>query len=307
MHHLLTRYLFVLFALSSLLGEKIAAAEWVTRPVIEMREAPDRQSEIASQARCGEEITVIERRGEWTLIETVVDGYRGWVHDEGFYAVMPPKEESIWVFVNRPAAHVYGEEDTTHGPLCTLPFETPLRILNLPGDSSSRWITVILPDGRTASIQRGDITFSLGCKDFDEVAELSLRFLGLPYTWGGRSSFGYDCSGFVQMLYRQLGIAIPRDARDQMTWEGFKEIPLERMKRGDLVFFGPSSTHIVHVGMALDSERVIHPHITDLRPYLRIDSFAVENPFQWIGHPYVAVRRLILTPEAAAGPQQRHR
>jgi Cell wall-associated hydrolases (invasion-associated proteins) len=70
--------------------------------------------------------------------------------------------------------------------------------------------------------------------------ELSKRFLELPYTWGGRSSFGYDCSGFVQMLYRQMGIFIPRDAIDQMHWEKFTPIPIEEAQLGDLYFLGPS-------------------------------------------------------------------
>ncbi|MCH9717001.1 MAG: C40 family peptidase, partial [Gammaproteobacteria bacterium] len=49
----------------------------------------------------------------------------------------------------------------------------------------------------------------------DEMIFLSQKFLGCPYTWGGRSSFGFDCSGFVQMLYKEMGICLPRDSGPQ--------------------------------------------------------------------------------------------
>jgi len=57
-----------------------------------------------------------------------------------------------------------------------------------------------------------------------ELIALSQRFLGLPYTWGGTSSFGYDCSGFTQMLCRRGGVLIPRDADVQAAWSGMTAV-----------------------------------------------------------------------------------
>ena len=121
------------------------------------------------------------------------DGYLGWVEAGSF---IQRTEYSKDVEVSRLRAHVYGKADTEFGPILTLPFGSHLEKI----DSDARWHRVRLPDERVAFIQIGDVAE----EPFDLVS-FSQKFLGLPYTWGGRSSFGYDCSGFVQMLYARLG------------------------------------------------------------------------------------------------------
>ena len=104
------------------------------------------------------------------------------------------------------------------------------------------------------------------------MCSLSLNFLNLPYTWGGRSSFGYDCSGFVQMLYRQMGLYIPRDTKDQISWEKFKSIPIEDLSTGDLIFFGIDKDKIRHVGLYLGDQKFIHSTVAENAPYIHISS-----------------------------------
>ena len=89
------------------------------------------------------------------------------------------------------------------------------------------------------------------------MVEFAQKFLGAPYIWGGRSLFGIDCSGLVQLCARAAGKLLPRDASQQVQ-EGELVYFLPEIQPGDLAFFGNEDGKIVHVGIMLDSERIIH-------------------------------------------------
>ena len=139
---------------------------------------------------------------------------------------------------------------------------------------SSRWLHVALPSGELVYIQRGDVSFQHILLSLEEMCQYSKNFLGLPYTYGGRSSFGYDCSGYVQMLYRLMGIFIPRDSKDQIHWDGFSPTTVENLHPGDLIFFGPAEDKVGHVGMFLRDEEFIHAGVSTNMPYIRIARLA---------------------------------
>ena len=80
----------------------------------------------------------------------------------------------------------------------------------------------------------------------------------MTYTWGGTSSFGFDCSGFTQMLVRSRGIIMPRDADLQATWQGVIPVDRKHLRRGDLLFFGSAPDHITHTGMFIGHGQFIH-------------------------------------------------
>ncbi len=120
-----------------------------------------------------------------------------------------------------------------------------------------------LPDQRIAWVQQGDVVLSMnGGADLaphmtiPQMVKFSHRFLGLPYTWGGTSSFGYDCSGFVQMLMRQRGYLIPRDADVQAAWSGFEPVKVSKLRAGDVLFFGGNGK-ITHTGMFIGHGKFI--------------------------------------------------
>ena len=92
---------------------------------------------------------------------------------------------------------------------------------------------------------------------------------GLPYTWGGASSFGYDCSGFTQMLGRRRGAPIPRDADVQSAWPGVVAVKREDLQPGDLLFFGADAGHITHTGMYIGAGKFINA-TTWIRPVVQI-------------------------------------
>lgn len=269
---------------------------YVCSPVVNMREMPKQDAEIVSQAYFAEEVTILEEAQDWVKIETAIDQYPGWVQKnslcqkpDSFFA----NNAKLIAKVNRLAAHLYHVQDTIYGPILTLPFDSKLEVLEpTEPESNSRWIKVALVDGREAYIQRGDVTFNQSPLTIDQICSLSTQFLGLPYTWGGRSSFGYDCSGFVQMLYRQTGHHLPRDSKDQMRWEGFTAIPLEQLHRGDLIFFGLAEDKIRHVSLYLGNNLFIHSTVAENAPYIHISD--LKDP-EWNGSGrfvYRTARRL---------------
>jgi cell wall-associated NlpC family hydrolase len=126
-----------------------------------------------------------------------------------------------------------------------------------------------LPDQRTAWIQAGDVELTSRRLSIEESLALGRRFLGVTYTWGGRTSFGFDCSGFTQMLVRSRGITMPRDADQQAAWNGATPVNRKKLRAGDLLFFGSSSDHITHTGMYIGHGKFIHDTVHD-RPGVQI-------------------------------------
>lgn len=251
---------------------------YINAPVAVMREGPSEAARVDSQAIYSEQVIPLETDGDWVKIQTP-DTYSGWVKKDALFDLdykFIENQGVVTAKVCRCAAHLYGVKDTEFGPIKTLPFESKLVVINQFGEPKGRWLQVLLLDGTTAYIQRGDVTINPSLISMTDALSLSLQFLGLPYTWGGRSSFGYDCSGFVQMLYRQTGIAIPRNSKDQAAWEGFHEVPLDDLQSGDLIFFGKDSTHITHVGIYLGEGRYIHSTVAGNEPYIHINK--VEDP-----------------------------
>src|SRR5208337_1343739 len=108
----------------------------------------------------------------------------------------------------------------------------------------------------------------------------------LPYTWGGTSSFGYDCSGFAQMLCRRRGIHMPRDAQPQADWSGMLPVDRKNVAPGDLLYFGSSDKKITHTGIYLGDGKFIDA-TTYQTPMVRIDDL---NEERWT-RLLVAIRR----------------
>ncbi len=189
-------------------------------------------------------------------------------------------------------AHLYKVQDTAFGPILTLPYDFQLEIADPERGLQGRWIEVTTVAGKKGYIQRGDIKVGNSPLAIDQLPQFSLQFLGLPYTWGGRSSFGYDCSGFVQMLFRQIGIFIPRDSKDQAKWDGFKEIAIEDLKPCDLLFFDLDAERIRHVGMYIGNGQFIHATIGDNAPYIHINHILDHEWSEQGRYPYRRARTL---------------
>jgi hypothetical protein len=239
----------------------------ISDPVADMREKPDLLSKVVSQALFGEEIVVKERLDNWALISTP-ESYSGWIPVRHFVQRKEPYKGNLET--SRLASHVYHLPDLEYGPILTLPHGSKLQEVD---SSHPRWIEVVLPDGKKGFIQKGDVA-----QEPFKLASFAKKFLGVPYTWGGRSSFGFDCSGFAQMLYKRLGIILPRDSKDQFLVG--REVGLDALEEGDLIFWGHSKEEIKHVGISLGGLQFIHTSSKENFPYLRVSQL---TDFEWSG------------------------
>jgi gamma-D-glutamyl-L-lysine dipeptidyl-peptidase len=263
----------------------------VLQPVANMYAKPSEDASVVSQAIYGANVGIIEQQEGWARIQTA-DTYTGWVP---VGQLLPGKSYATAGRVGEVRslfAHLYREDSVTkHAPLLTVPFEARLEVVS----DKDRWAEVKLPDGRMAWVQTGDIAFDPKPMSIPEMLDFSKRFLGLPYTWGGSSSYGYDCSGFMQMLERQRGILMPRDAQPQADWTGVEPVQRKDLQPGDLLYFGKSATHITHTGMYLGNDRFINA-TTYKTPMVRIDDLSEPHWTQLL----VAMRRPVAARQSAS-------
>jgi SH3-like domain-containing protein len=232
----------------------------VARPVLNMYAKPTDESEVISQAIYGTGVLSLDKQAGWYNIRTA-DGYTGWVEASGLKALdaagYAPGNRAVRV--TGLSANVYRDPDVTiRAPLLELPWEARLELISGKIDNSARWLQVQLVDGQTAWVQRGDVSQDDSPLSIDDTLRLAHRFLGITYTWGGVSSFGFDCSGFTQMLVRQRGIVMPRDADIQASWKGAFAVERKDLQPGDLLFFGENANKITHTGMYLGGGEFIH-------------------------------------------------
>lgn len=276
-----------LIALPTYSADLPRADRVVVVPVADMYSKPDANSDVVSQAVLGSNVVTLQKKGKWVRVETA-DQYTGWMRKNAVRESRQPYAETgESVQVTSLFANVYRETDvTTHAPLLTLPFEARVEVVAKPA-GEARWVQVRLPDGRTGWLQQGDVTFQPRNLSIPESIELAKRFLGIPYLWGGRSSFGFDCSGFTQMLVRSRGIVMPRDADLQAAWSGVEPIDRKDLKPGDLLFFGESDKKITHTGMYIGDGHFIHD-TTNTHPVVQISRLDDEP---WT-HLLVASRRV---------------
>ncbi len=258
----------------------------VLRPVANMYSRATDDSDVVSQAIYGANVAVLEQKDGWAHIRTF-DDYTGWTPLSALRTGQPYATHGRVAEVQSLFAHIYREANVTkHAPVITVPFETRLEVIAEPPDNT-RWIEVRLPDDRSGWLQTGDVAFDVKPIGIPEMLALGKRFLGLPYTWGGTSSFGYDCSGFAQMLCRRRGVNMPRDAQPQADWSGVASVERRDLVPGDLLYFGNSDKHITHTGVYLGDGKFINA-TTSQTPMVRIDDL---NEPRWT-KLLVAMRRV---------------
>ncbi len=268
-------------------------AQVVVRPVVNLHSGPREDADVVSQALLGARLLELERVGGWAKVKAD-DDYQGWIQVAALRPLDPAErypaslEPGKVVEVDALAANLYREPSVTkHAPLLTAPFGVRLERVNA-GKDSKRWIEVRLPDRRSAWIQSGDVRVELAPLSLEASLQLAKRFLGINYTWGGTSSFGFDCSGFTQTILRSRGVIMPRDARIQAVWPGLAEVPARaQLQPGDLLFFREESPRISHTGIYLGNGSFIHDS-TSNRPCVQISD--LDEP-GWT-KSLVAMRRL---------------
>ncbi|HUN61169.1 MAG TPA: NlpC/P60 family protein [Candidatus Sulfotelmatobacter sp.] len=232
----------------------------VIKPVANMYRKPTQTSDVVSQAIFGSNAIRIAGKWHWVNIRTD-DGYTGWVQSSAVHKLKGQRYGTSGdvVRVSDLSANLYREPDVTkHAPLLTLPWQSRLEALPDKVDEHNRWLKVRLPDGQLAFVQNGDVSSDFAPLTIEQTIAVAKKFLGVTYTWGGSSDFGFDCSGFTQMLMRLRGMVMPRDADLQAAWSGVVPVERKDLQAGDLLFFGDRPDHITHTGMYIGNCEFIH-------------------------------------------------
>jgi cell wall-associated NlpC family hydrolase len=209
----------------------------VAAPSVFLRGRPDRSAEVATELIHGEEVAVIFSRADWSEVENLTDGYRGFIET---VALGPAIQATHKVDALR--THLYPEPNLKVAPVAALSFASRLRPIGERGGfaelSTGGWIFVrhLAPLDATEP-------------DYVRTAR---RFLGVPYLWGGRTSLGLDCSALVQLSLAAAGMAAPRDSGPQRAQLGQRVLGDAPPRARDLVFW-PG-----HVGIMIDGERMVH-------------------------------------------------
>lgn len=207
-------------------------------------------SEQVSQLLYGELVELLESADNWTKVQSLHDGYEGWV-DTKQIETLREKEISRW-FDGLGIEH--SMKRSLEGP------EGPFTI----------WKGSFIPDVAVEQFNIGKSNYRFLDEPETEPKskiEFALSFLNTPYLWGGKSIAGIDCSGLMQVVHRWVGINFPRDAYQQE--EMGTTISFEDREAGDLAFFISKSGKIHHVGLLISKDEILHAH-----GYVRIDHFS---------------------------------
>lgn len=204
-------------------------------PVAPLRLTPDHASEMTSQLVFGESCLVHgPAPNGFFHVSCSHDGYEGYCMGNQLMMNLKEDEKAEMIFT--------GWSNTIHdtaGHSMVLPFGA-----RWPRAFEERFVV------EPSNFQLPTSTFSN-----EKLTETAGKFINTPYLWGGRTVFGADCSGFVQMVMGVFGYALPRNAGEQVG-VGRLEVA-GRATCGDLAFFEVEG-RIVHVGILLAKDRIIH-------------------------------------------------
>lgn len=247
--------------------------------VANMRLQPVFQSELINQLILGTIVPIFEEQNDFYYVQNW-DGYLGWISKYtvvvGEKKIAENWQKSPHIMVIENNGFVKKDMNQTAEIITDLVPCTILKKLN----NNLKFTKVELPDGQTGYIKNSIIIDEKTQQSVKAtkkgIIKISKKFLGIPYLWGGTSTKAFDCSGFVQTVFRLLNVWLPRDA-SQMAELG-RELSIkssyENLKTGDLLFYGNTLKRITHVAIFIKDSLFIHSE-----GMVRINSLDPENPF----------------------------
>ena len=248
----------------------------VAAPSAFLRGRPDAKAEALTELLFGEEVIVSFSRADWAEVENVTDGYKGFMPTAALDGVGPEPTHKVAVL----RTLVYPEPNLQVPPIGALSFLSRIQ----PGEERNGF-TELASDVWVYAAHLAPI----GAVEPNYV-KTALRFLEVPYLWGGRSALGLDCSALVQLALAAAGIAAPRDSAPQRLALGHRVLGDAPPRSGDLIFW-PG-----HVAIMIQDGMVVHANAHHMA--VAIEPLAAVT--QRVGAP-PEVRRLGLTKSGDGG------
>ncbi|WP_299367045.1 C40 family peptidase [Winogradskyella sp.] len=202
-------------------------------------EASDK-SEMVTQALYGDFFKVLEQRKKWSRIRFAYDNYEGWIDNKQYLEINESEYNQLAnsdVKLSKDLVEYVSDKSNSLYPI---PIGSNLNGLDLLKHTF---------DGNAITTKH----------EKANIIKTSFLYLNTPYLWGGKTPFGMDCSGFTQMVYKLNGYKLLRDASEQAT-QGLALSFIEESEPGDLAFFDNSEGNIIHVGIIMADNHIIHAH-----------------------------------------------
>jgi len=188
----------------------------------------------------GDFFKVIEKRKKWVKIRLAFDKYEGWIDVKQYFEISEEQYKTLLKEAPRLATDFVEFIEDESQQLFPITIGSTLNGLALLNHKY---------DGHSTDKKA----------DKSNLIQTAYAFLNAPYLWGGKTPFGIDCSGFTQMVYKLNGYKLLRDASQQAT-QGEALSFIEESEPGDLAFFDNSEGDIIHVGIIMKDNYIIHAH-----------------------------------------------
>ncbi len=208
--------------------------------IVPIRLEPSDTSEMVTQALYGDQFKVLEQRKKWSHIRFAFDKYEGWIDNKQYVEI----------------------EESDYKELSNSNIKLSRDLIEFVSDTSNNLYPIPLGsdlNGLLLLRHNFDGSVFTTKSNKSEIIKTSFLYLNAPYLWGGKTPFGIDCSGFTQMVYKLCGYKLFRDASEQAT-QGEALSFIEESEPGDLAFFDNTEGNIIHVGIIMEDNYIIHAH-----------------------------------------------
>ena len=203
-----------------------------------MRNENSHKSELISQLLYGDCFKVISKKNEWLQIATITDDYSGWIDYKQTQLITKSEAEDISFTINSYSSSLVDYIETSEKKLISLVLGSNIGATKFLGHEFKGSIIKVK-------------------KPKSNLLKTASLYLHSPYLWGGKTPMGIDCSGLTQMIYRINGYNIPRDAAQQVKL-GETLSFIDESEVGDLAFFDDEDDNIIHVGLLLGNNYILH-------------------------------------------------
>ncbi|MCU0370369.1 MAG: C40 family peptidase [Bacteroidales bacterium] len=214
--------------------------------VVPVRREPSDKAEMSTQLLFGDILEALGQSGSWLQVKIYYDGYEGWVDARQIHEIKEEEYRRLIaspLFINR---QLLSDAVVLDDQLIRVPAGCSFYGL----EGSSMFI-----GGQKYVLEGSAWPFAFESRN--KLLQTANEYLSCPYLWGGKTCMGLDCSGFTQVVYKQHGVRLLRDAAQQAS-QGELISMISDGLPGDLVFFDNTEGRIVHVGIILDNQNVIH-------------------------------------------------
>lgn len=210
--------------------------------LIPVRQEPSECSEMITQLLFGDLYTILETNHKWAYVEANSDKYCGWIDLKLVNEISLNEFETLLnsthKILSKPLSHLKKSDSTLMPIVAGSTFYS----------NSEKGFCI----NNTCFSYPEDTTL-----DTLDIESISTQFINAPYLWGGKSMLGIDCSGLTQVVFKIVDIQLPRDASEQAK-KGTTVSFISEAKVGDLAFFDNEEGKIIHVGIILNNNRIIH-------------------------------------------------